>query len=168
MHDIFQEFSTQSAPLAYYRLERMFLSPRHWKGCKLSSQLTWTPVKFSAANASAVPKNQRGVYSFIVKPGIAGHTDVAYLIYVGKVRNQSFHERFNQYIAHFRQGKNSRWVHVAAFLHKWQDHLWFYWAAVPAKNKINSTERTLISSFLPPANRRFEGKVGKEMKLEFN
>jgi hypothetical protein len=168
MHDIFHQFSRHASPLAYYRMDRMFLSPKHWKTCRLPLRLRWTPVKFDAQNASAVPSDKHGVYSFVVKPNIADHTDVAYLIYVGKVRKQSFRARYTQYIAHFRKGEKSNWFHVATFLHKWQGYLWFYWAPVPARNKIDSTERMLISSFLPPGNHKFEGKVKKEIKLVLN
>jgi len=56
----------------------MLLSPRHWEACKLSIPLAWKPVKFVASNALKVPNNQKGVYSFIVKPRIANHKDVAH------------------------------------------------------------------------------------------
>src|SRR5262249_5226672 len=127
MFDIFPSFGKAQAPLLYYRVDRMVLSPRHWGSCKLAVQLNWKPVKFKAANAKKVPKNQKGVYSFVVKPRIANHKNVSYLIYVGKAQKQSFQARYRQYLGHFRKGEKSKWFHVAMFLHKWQDHLWFYW-----------------------------------------
>lgn len=168
IQDIFPTFSTQEAPLAYYRVDRMLLSPRHWKACNLAFQLQWRPVKFDAANATQVPDNRRGVYSFLVKPDIASHADVAYLIYVGKVERQFFRARFLQYVGHFKKGENSNWYHVASFLHKWQGHLWFYWAEIPQQNQIDATETTLISSFLPPGNHKFKGAVKKEVNLVFS
>jgi len=168
MHDIFKSFKTRTAQLGDYRVEDMLLSPRHWKKCKLSVNLNWTATKFIKGNSSSVPKNKKGVYSFVVKPGVANHVDVAYLLYVGKVEKQSFRDRYQQYLGHFKQGEKSRWFHVATFLNKWQEYLWFYWAPIQKTHSIGPAETKLISSFLPPMNHSYKGTVKKEVKLALN
>jgi len=167
MQDIFDKFATHEAPLAYYRVDRMVLSPRHWRDCKLQEPLSWTPIPFTKKNASQVPMNKRGVYTFVVKPGIANLGHVSYLIYVGKVEKQTFRKRYRQYLKHFQKGAKSNWFHVSTFLHKWQNYLWFCWAPLTAATTISTTEKRLIAAYIPPANRRFYGKVGKEVKLLF-
>ena len=145
--------------LSDFRLTRMVLSPKHWQACKLPVKLAWHRVKFAYGNAVHVPENERGVYTFVVKPGIASHPSCSYLLYVGKVENQMFRSRFRQYLAEKAKGAKSRRPHVTEMLLKWDGFLWFYYAAISKKNKIKTVENRLLAAYLPPSNRVFPSTV---------
>ena len=158
MHDIFPDSPKFNVnPLERFHLKRMILSPSQWKGYQPLGKLNWLPVKFDPKNINQIPDDQSGVYSFVVKPGIANHDNLAYLVYVGKAERQTFRARYQQYLAEFRKGDESRWLHVAEMLNRWHEFLWFYYAEVPKNSTITPLEKNLISAFLPPCNHSFHG-----------
>lgn len=167
MYDIF----TGSAPAAGYtlsdfHLKRMVLSPAHWRGFSATTTLKWKRVKFDRGYLKDVPVDKKGVYSFVIRPGIANHPECAYLMYVGMVERQSFRDRFNQYLNEQAAGDNSRRVHVTELLRKWKDFLWFCYAPIEAKERIKPTEDDLLVAYLPPSNRRFPATIkGQVAKL---
>lgn len=168
MHDIIPEpQSVQINPLDRFRLGRMILSPYQWKSYRQLVRLNWLPVKFDPNYVKQVPDDQIGIYSFVVKPEVADHRDVAYLMYVGKVERQTFRARYRQYLVEFKKGDESRWVHVTEMLNRWQGFLWFYYAAVSKPRTIAAMENDLISAFLPPCNKKFNGDVGRDIKKLF-
>lgn len=137
----------------------MILSPTQWQTCKLPVKLAWHAVKFHGDNAARVPENRRGVYTFVVKPGIARHPSCSYLLYVGKVENQAFRARFRQYLTEKAKGENSRRPHVTEMLLKWEGFLWFYYAEISKKTKIKIVENRLLAAYLPPSNRAFPSTI---------
>lgn len=165
MHDIFPEpAAVKINPLERFHLKRMILSPIQWKSYRSLVRLKWLPVRFDPRAVKQVPNDQVGVYSFVVRPKIADHRDVAYLVYVGKVERQTFRARYRQYLAEFRKGDESRWTHVAEMLNRWQGYLWFYYAPISKTPTIAVVENNLISAFLPPCNHKFKGEVAKHHK----
>jgi excinuclease UvrABC nuclease subunit len=144
----------------------MVLSPSHWDGCPLQHQLQWRSAKFDKANATQVPKDRCGVYSFLVLPGVAQHAACAYLMYVGKAEKQSLRARFEQYFEHLTE--TSRRTNISKMLRLWRNHLWFYYAPVADITKIDGTEQALLNAFLPPFNRRYRGMVAKQLRHLFS
>lgn len=106
-----------------------------------------------------VPNNAKGVYTFVVKPGIANHPSCAYMMYVGKTEKQMLRDRFSQYFSEKDKGETSRRPHVTEMLLKWDNFLWFYYAKISDATKIKQVEEELLAAYLPPSNRTFPSKV---------
>ncbi len=168
MHDIFTTARPHGGyALKDFKLERMVLAPTCWRTCRLPVRLRWRPVRFHEGNVERVPDDQGGVYSFVVKPGIADHSGVGYLLYVGKAERQPFRTRFKQYLAEKREGDDARRWHVTDMLRKWEGYLWFYYASISKRKKITTIENSLLASFLPPCNHEFPSTVKTVVKRLF-
>jgi hypothetical protein len=153
--------------LADYRMWRMVLAPTQWQSYSSTVNLSWQGVKFEPRNASKVPNNANGVYSFVVKPEIADHPSCAYLLYVGKAQRQALRDRFTQYFDEKAKGEKSRRPHVTEMLLKWEGFLWFYYAEISSTVKINEIEDSLLAAYLPPSNRQFPSSVRHAVKKLF-
>jgi hypothetical protein len=166
MDDIFSK-PPSTYELKDFRLWRMVLSPFQWQSCNLPVSLVWHAVRFDRANLNRVPDNAKGVYTFIVKPGIANHPSCAYLMYVGKAEKQALRDRFSQYLAEKDKGENSRRPHVTEMLLKWEGFLWFYYAEISDTTRIRRVEDDLLTAYLPPSNRTFPSKVRRAVARLF-
>ncbi len=158
MDDIFSK-PARTYQLGDFRLLRMILSPQNWRACALPVKLTWRAVKFDRVNMNRVPDKAKGVYTFVVKPGIANHPSCAYLMYVGKTEKQVLRDRFSQYFAEKDKGEESRRPHVTEMLQKWEDFLWFCFAEISNIAEIKRVEDELLTAYLPPSNHTFPSKV---------
>ena len=138
----------------------MILNPNLWRNYPDRLGLTWTTIQFDQAHLNQMPRDERGVYSFIVMPGIANHVACAYLLYVGKTE-RSFYERYREYLYGQRTGKIE--VHKYEMLTKWEDHLWFCFASISNTSVIKQIEDDLIGSYLPPYNKEFPATVRAPM-----
>jgi hypothetical protein len=166
MDDIFTK-PTAAYSLRDFRLSRMVLSPAHWQSCALPVQLGWEGVKFEPQNATSVPADARGVYTFVVQPGIAEHPSCSYLMYVGMARRQGLRGRFCQYLDEKAAGEQSRRVHVTDMLLKWDGFLWFYYAALQDETQIKPVEDELLTAYLPPVNKSFPSTVSRDVRRLF-
>jgi len=166
MEDIFSK-PRSAYRLGDFRLSRMVLSPTQWQSCKLPVPLLWRAVKFDRANAARIPGHARGVYTFVVKPGIANHPSCSYLLYVGKAERQVLRDRFCQYFAEKEKGEESRRPHVTEMLLKWQGFLWFYYAEISNSTRIKAVEEQLLAAYLPPSNRTFPSRVRRAVARLF-
>jgi hypothetical protein len=151
--------------LGIYEMKRMVLSPAHWATYNSPLELKWTMTRFDKANAANVPKDDQGVYSFLIQPGIAQHTACSYLMYVGKTEKQGLRKRFQQYFEHIPE--TSRRAHISKLIRQWQDHLWFCYAPITDHNLIDGAEQALLNSYLPPYNHSYRGVVAKQLKHLF-
>lgn len=168
MHDILATAKPAAQfKLIDYRLSRFVLSPDQWRGCQLPVPLNWTVVPFTTTNAGTVPDNCAGVYSFVVKPGIANHPECAYLLYVGMVETQDFRARYRQYLREKAKGSHSRRPHVTDMLLKWDGFLSFCYAPIVATHVIESVENALLAAYLPPANRDFPASISHAHRRVF-
>jgi hypothetical protein len=147
-----------------YKMERMILSPSHWAAFTCPIALQWKPVPFAPDRTAEIPKNARGVYSFVVQPGIANHPHCSYLLYVGKVEEQGFRARYSQYLGERLKGQNTRRVHVSRMLRKWDGYLWFCYAEINDQSLITQVEDALLAAYLPSHNRTFPSQVRYEHK----
>lgn len=147
-----------------FLVKRMILSPNNWKSYTPHTTLAWEPIKFESGKLNEVPDNLKGVYSFVVKPGLADHPSCSYLLYVGKVEDQDFRKRYKQYLQEKAAGEKARRVHIMRMLQKWDGFLWFYYAAIADVALIEKVEDALIAAYLPPANRRVPAEVNYALK----
>lgn len=159
MYDIIE---TTLSGLKKYHINRVVLSPERWVAFASPVPLSWAVVRFDRSQQDLVPGNSGGVYTFIVKPGIANHPECAYLLYVGKAENQSLRKRFIQYF-HERSARKGR-PKVQRMLNLWENHLWFCYATIEDTDQIDSIEHGLISAYLPPMNDEFPAEVRRAMK----
>ena len=167
MHDIFAAATATDRTLADYHVKRMVLSPEHWRRCSLPISLQWNTLAFTEANASLVPNDMQGIYSFLVQPGIAQHPACSYLLYIGQTERQNFRLRFRQYLRDWRAGSGSRRVHITEMLEKWEGFLWFAYAPVQDESLIVPIEDALLASYLPPANKDFPALVASDLRRLF-
>lgn len=162
MHDIFPQSAFTARSVADFKVQNLILFPRAWAGFRPPVPLRWDTVPFSPARASDVPKDEGGVYSFVVQPGIANHPACSYLLYVGKTE-RNFRVRYREYLRDLRAGMEARRPHIAGMLTKWNGHLWFCYATIRDTNKIVETEDALIEAYLPPTNVEMEGELRRKM-----
>jgi len=148
--------------LKKYHVDRVILSPEHWATFANEVSLSWVLVRFDKSQNSLIPDDRAGVYTFVVKPGIADHPECAYLLYVGKAENQSLRERFTQYF-YERNARKGR-PKVQKMLNLWDHHLWFCYATIEDPTEIHGIEQGLISAYLPPINDEFPAEIRKAMK----
>lgn len=170
MHDILpRPAATTISPLTPYRLDRMVLSPHQWRTYQLRTPLQWEKIRFTPANAQHVPQ-RRGVYSFVIQPGIANHPCCSHLMYIGQTEAQNFRTRYRQYLREQRIAldANPRRYHVTQLLRNWRGYLWFIYAPVNGTNRITRVENALLSAYLPPANRAFPATIRPAVHLLFN
>lgn len=147
-----------------YKMERMILSPNRWAAFVCPVELAWQLIPFAANRVNDVPNNAKGVYSFVVRPGIANHPDCSYLLYVGKVQDQAFRPRYRQYLHEKQKGQDARRVHVSRMLQKWDGYLWFCYAPIEDEALIGQVEDALIAAYLPSHNRTFPSHVRYDLK----
>lgn len=153
--------------LGDYHVKRMLLSPFQWASCHLPVSLSWQVVKFSRSNRSQIPRNTRGVYTFVVQPGIANHPHCSYLLYVGQTEGQDFRRRYGQYLREKRTGDQSQRPHVTEMLRKWDGSLFFCYAPITRTNLIERVEDALLTAYLPPTNKDFPAKVSRRIRELF-
>jgi hypothetical protein len=150
------------ASLGKYAVERFILSPERWNTGANLKGLAWKVVKFDIKNAQSIPDDSSGVYSFVVKPGIAEHPECSVLLYVGKADVQSLQKRFKQY---FREKCNKKGrPKIRYMLSAWEDYLWFCYAPIADKGKVHGIEQTLIGAYIPPMNEQYPAEIRSAVK----
>ena len=162
MHDVFTDSDFSPRSVGDFKVQNMILFPRAWGGFTSPVALQWKKVPFSQSRARDVPNNQKGVYSFVVQPGIADHPACSYLLYVGKT-GRNFRVRYQEYLLNLKEGMKSRRPHISGMLTKWDGFLWFCYAPIQDSSKIVATEDALLSAYLPPTNVEMPGKLRRRM-----
>lgn len=143
---------------------RFTLSPKFWDELSLEQTLTWHRVKFDSDSADSVPDDLIGVYSFVVEPGVANHTQ-SYLLYIGMTKDQNFRARYKQYLQH-RDSQNTHLIHVKYMLREWHDQLVFYYAPLEDPQIVKETEDKLLEAFLPPIPRAYPASIRRAVSLD--
>lgn len=147
-----------------FELRPVILSPKQWAALALpATPLTWTAKRVSKTTAAMIPKDKKGVYTFVVQPGIADHPFCSYLVYVGKAGGkEGFRGRYKKYLAERNQIDSLR-PYVNRMMRTWFDSLWFCYAEIPDPH-IVKTEDELLKAFLPPVNVEFPAEVSGAMR----
>lgn len=158
------EFTVEDtlADLQKHNISKMVLSPQRWSACRITTDLSWSVVKFDKSQQASIPDDRQGVYTFVVKPEIANHPECSYLLYVGKTERQNLRRRFLQYFDEPNNPKGREPVKLMVRL--WQQHLWFCYAPVSNVDEIDTIEESLIDAFVPPINQKYPGQLGRAMR----
>jgi len=139
------------------------LDPNQWGSLSLPITLNWNTIPFGEPHLLAIPDDESGVYSFIIKPGIANHSECAHLMYIGKAKSQSFRDRYRQYLQDQRtQMGRPLIVHM---LKTWPEHLCFCYATIKQTSYIDDIEDCLIRAFIPPINTSYPADIRRSMTL---
>lgn len=147
--------------LQYYEIRRVILSPKRWTSYKNTVPLSWNTVVFEKTSKEFIPKDKGGVYTFIIRPGVANHPDSSFLLYVGKAK--SLQERFLSYFAEKKRVKGGR-NHIKHMLRRWEGYIWFCYAPIDDSERIEEVEDDLISALVPAENKTFKGMLKEAME----
>lgn len=142
---------------------KFILNPNMWNSLTLPVTLDWTVIPFHENQVPNIPDNMVGVYSFVVKPDIANHTDCSYLMYIGQTIHQSFRLRYKQYLQDQRTMRGR--YYVVRMLTTWPDNLWFCYAPIQQLEYIQEIEDQLKISYIPPVNRDWPAEIRGAMAL---
>lgn len=159
MYDIIEK--TLSG-LKKYHVNPVILSPKRWATYTNKTPLSWVVVRFEKTEEVSIPEDRRGVYSFVVKPGIAEYPESTYLLYVGKAEDQSLRQRFVQYF-YERNARKGR-PKVQRMLQLWEYHLWFCYTTIEDTDQIHGIEQSLIGAYIPPMNDQYPAEIRPAMK----
>ena len=69
-----------------FKVSNFILDPESWNRYPNRIGLAWNKIRFSEDTIDLVPDDTYGVYSFVVLPNLANHSDCSYLLYVGETR----------------------------------------------------------------------------------
>lgn len=148
--------------LRKYNVSRMVLSPSRWATFTAGISLQWEAVRFEKQEIKKIPADRRGVYSFVVLPGIARHPLCSYLLYIGKADKQSLQERVANYFYEVNNPKGR--APVQDMILNWESYLWVCYATVDEVQEIDGLENSLLEAFVPPVNQQYKGTFGQAVK----
>ena len=149
-------FEQETADFRKYRITRFILHPDQWEEYPNRVTLEWKVVKFNTENATLLPTDKKGVYSFIVQPGIADHPLLAYPLYIGMTK-ENFRARYRYYLREPSHPKSRPLI--TEMLTKWSEHLYFVYAPIENENIIKDVEEDLLAALIPPRNSDFPAKI---------
>ncbi|MDY4322760.1 hypothetical protein SOV88_00465 [Pectobacterium brasiliense] len=116
--------------------------------------LVWTKVKYSEHEAHDFPDSQ-GVYMFMVSFQDNNLPVNSYVMYVGKAGDigsaNTISNRFMDYVR--PSGYRSR-PRIQKLVEFFSEHLYYYYATVPAGQSTGAVESTLANIFAPPCCQR--------------
>lgn len=131
----------------------LVLWPHRWQEYNYSRIGTWHSFKLVASERANIPKDP-GIYTLIIKPGIADHPACSYLMYVGKTI--SLHRRFGNYLN--EKNRETGRPKIIELLNAYPDHLWFCFTSLP-ESDLRPAEEALINAYLPPCNDQLPAKL---------
>ncbi len=142
--------------------QTLVMWPIQWQGYKHPASLHWRDVLFSEAGQTKVPY-KRGIYAFLIKPGIA-RLNARYLMYIGKT-DRTLRTRYGEYLA--EKGSDRGRPQVIKLLQRYEGFIHFCYAPVKTTASLSKLEDQLIEAFVPPANNRLPGRIGRLSKAKF-
>lgn len=129
------------------------LMPKKWQTYQSSHQ--WNIRKCELIEKPNIP-DVSGIYTFLVRPGIADHPSCSYLMYVGKAT--SLRTRFGQYFS--ERNRETGRPNIIHLFSKYPSNLWFCYTEVP-KLQLSTVENALIDALMPPLNDQIQGRAKK-------
>lgn len=164
--DEFDEEENRLAYLAYFKSTFQFLlCPALFTRTADLPPLTWVKVKYSDYKLHTFPRHQ-GVYMFMVSFDNSNLPSNSYIMYVGKAGDinspNTIFTRFKDYI--YPSGYRDR-PRVRPLIKHFADHLYYYYATIPAGQSTSEVESALADIFAPPCCQRdFSAKVRSLLK----
>ena len=131
------------------------LWPQKWEAYSLCDPFNWQIHPFEPDQTDEIPR-QPGIYSFLIRPGIASFPYSSYLMYIGKTQH-TLRRRFTQYL--YEQNSPSGRSNIVRLLIKYQGYVHFCFSVVNNTERIASIEDALIAAFLPPCNTQLPTEV---------
>ena len=128
----------------------LVLAPERWDACNLPVQLNWSPILFGDTSQANLLPDTGGIYSFILRPEVAGPPETAYLLYIGKTKEIS--RRYREYLFYKSLSGYKKRPHIHDMLNKWPEEIWFFFAKLDDRDLRKTVEDTLLNSWVPPFN----------------
>lgn len=143
----------------------VILYPTEWRSFnqEFIDEWEWTSVPFTEETVLTIPNN-KGVYSFSIKPPIANHPHNSLLIYIGKAHQDTFRDRFKDYLRQMRRTKRPQ---IATVLNRWYGFLQFSYCPVIDTERIQQLENGLLKALIPPYNHNIPGEIGVAVRAGF-
>ena len=135
-----------------------FLYPQKWHDFQGAQDSTWHWSRYSAKERGNIP-TEPGIYTLIVRAGIANHDGASYLMYVGQTNN--LRRRFGEYLGKERSVTGR--MLIVKLLNQCPEHLWFCYTRVPLED-LDEAEKALAEAFGPPCNTKDTGILGVTRK----
>ncbi|WP_147362207.1 hypothetical protein [Enterobacter cloacae] len=164
--DEFDEEENRIAYLGYFKNTFPFLlcPTLFFRSADLPA-LTWVKVKYTEHALHTFPR-QQGVYMFMVSFEDSNLPSNSYVMYVGKAgdtnSNNTIHTRFRDYLN--PSGYRDR-PRVRPLIKHFSEHLYYYYATIPAGQSTSEVESTLADVFAPPCCQRdFSARVRSLLK----
>lgn len=133
----------------------LLLWPKLWQEWKSPVKLKWEGKRFSQASKGAIP-NKRGVYAFVIKPGVPPGMPISVLMYVG-MSDRPLRERFGEYLREMLNPSGRPAINT--MLRMYDGYVHFYCASVAKPAKPKQIEDYLIETLVPPMNKQYPAKV---------
>jgi hypothetical protein len=130
-------------------MHEFLLWPKLWEDYlkTTSPKFTWKIFPFDNRYKNKIP-NEKGIYTFIIKPNIANHC-CSYLMYVGVTERQTLRKRFKQYLIERNNPKGR--PKVVRLLNKYHNkNLFFCCTIFTDVDNLKIIEGRLINAFIPP------------------
>ena len=148
-----------------YHAQTFYLWPKQLTGLTLPVKLTWSRIRFEAANTKLIAQKP-GVYAFVIQHDDGNLPAHGYVAYIGETGEdgtvRTLRDRYGDYL------RNQQWPkreNIYEMLNKWEPCLYFHFAAVDvAAVDIMQVERLLNDALIPPYNKRDFSPVIKKMK----
>ena len=118
--------------------------------------LEWKSIRFGTEQVQDVPKNERGVYAFIVAHSqdfLPPHGYVMYIGIAGKNSNRPLRDRYRDYLNPTNVLARPR---IARMISRWRHVLRFHFAAVGndvSTEQLQAFETRMNTAFLPPCSK---------------
>lgn len=134
-----------------FHVRKFFLHPDYWNDTSksININLEWNSYEFSSGNKENIPE-EKGIYSFVLKPKYQNFFDTAYLFYFGKT-TRTLKIRFQEYLDD-QAGKGKPRPKVFEMLNLYKGSLYFYFASINSDDSINECEEKVLNTFVPPIN----------------
>ena len=133
---------------------RFLLCPDTWKNYSPTHE--WHGEKLDISKKDQIP-NEPGIYTLILKPGIASHPACSYLMYVGK-EESSLRTRFYDYLTSEKRVTGRPRIYV--FLNLYEGFICFYYTPIKKKELVQ-VEDSLTNAYQPPLNTKVKGSMGQ-------
>jgi len=147
-----------------FRIKKFLLSPEFWEDTNnhLTNTLTWNNLKFELSNYNNIPE-QKGIYCFVVKPGVPNFFETRYLFYIGET-TRTLKKRFKEYLDD-QIGKGKPRPKIFEMLKLYKNNLYFYYTEISDDKEIHDTEDKLLNTFIPFVNTDIpKAKIKTELK----
>lgn len=141
------------------------ISPKQLKKFSTVASLVWEKVEFTSANKASIPKT-RGIYAFVVEHNDFGLPPHGYVLYVGISGDTSKRTLQIRYGDYLRDKRINKRANIHYMLNKWDECLFFHYAAIVDKRiKLSKLEKDMSDALQPPFSKKdFSAEIRQARK----